>query len=78
MNSGTGGMTPQQKAMVELNQKLKAVGKEFGAVITWAVLTPEQQRSNNVDQAIEQCESELPRHLSCEPVYGARVVEEKK
>ena len=27
--------------------------------------------------ATKQCEAELPRHLSCEPVYGARVVEEK-
>ena len=27
--------------------------------------------------AIQQCESELPRHLSCEPVYGAKVIPNK-
>jgi hypothetical protein len=26
------------------------------------------------ERAVNQCEADLPRHLHCEPVYGARVV----
>jgi hypothetical protein len=26
------------------------------------------------ERAVNQCEVDLPRHLHCEPVYGARVV----
>ena len=30
----------------------------------------------NTYKAIQQCEAELPRHLHCKAVYGAKIVDE--
>ena len=47
-----------------------------GGMTIHAMVSVDLQITKHTNRAVQQCEAELPRHLSCEPVYGAKVKEE--
>lgn len=47
-----------------------------GAFIAGAIISHNYGSTDEIAEAIQQCEQNLPRNQHCEPVISARVVEE--